>query len=64
MAANDTAGSQAEAVERVLRVLTGELDPYALRRAASGPGSTLTPPPGPEWKGGPDDEAGALTPAP
>ncbi len=61
MAANDSASSQAEAIERVLRVLTWTLDAEAVRREASGPACT---PPLPwacddEWEYRPDDDAGS-----
>jgi hypothetical protein len=60
MAANDSASSQAEAIERVLGVLTGAFDPYALRHAA--PGTASVPKAGtvPAWESRPDDDAGSL----
>ncbi|MFN2567103.1 MAG: hypothetical protein ABR499_19060 [Gemmatimonadaceae bacterium] len=64
MAANDSASSQAEAIERVLGALTGAFDPYALRHAT--PDTASAPKPGtvPAWESGPDDGAGSLALSP
>ncbi|MFN2567294.1 MAG: hypothetical protein ABR499_20045 [Gemmatimonadaceae bacterium] len=52
MAANDSASSQAEAIDRVLGVLTGALDGDALLRSGTAPQA--------DWNSGPDDGAGSL----
>ncbi len=58
MAANDSADSQAEAIERVLGVLTGALNLGALMHEAAG-GKPVPMPDG-AWQSEPDDDAGSL----
>jgi hypothetical protein len=60
MVANDTASSQAEAIERVLGVLTGMLDADAVVRETLQTG--LLPDPATGWpeEARPDDETGSL----
>ena len=58
MAANDSASSQAEAIDQVLGVLTGTIDFETIMRKQAG----IKPAPAaePSWKAEPEDDTGSL----
>jgi len=58
MAANDTASSHGQAIERVLYVLTGAVDLDTLMRQSAG--TKPTPAADALWKSEPEDDAGSL----
>ncbi len=58
MAANDSADSQADAIERVLAVLTGTIDIRTLMRQHAS--AKPTPSAQPSWSSEPEDDAGSL----